>query len=448
MRRSAVIAVVLTFVFSLNFASAQKAVLQKRVFSLDDCLEIALKRAFDIKLAESSLKSSKADLKAAFGAYLPSVSASAGYSRQLNAKPSFAFINGQLAKTDPRVNSYNFYANAQLPLFDGFARDYNYGAADKTARSMDLNLKFVKKNVALQVYESYIDVIAKGQIVKARKEDIEAEKKRLERIKAQYKAGFVAIDYVYSQQASLANKEYDLITAQNAFDLAKANLLALMGLSPGLDAEFLESSLPTDISEKEAQDFKKKIPTPEAAIKKALASREDFKAYEASLEAARDALSASYSGYFPKISAYASWNWSNFELAQFSELGRSSLGLSFYFPLFDGFQTERSVEAAKVRLERSEIDLEKTKQKLITAVRAAYLNLEAAENQLKASKIALEASQKNFESQKTKFQTGTATITDYLTANAQMISSKINRINAVYNYLKARKELSFAIGEF
>jgi outer membrane protein TolC len=74
------------------------------------------------------------------------------------------------------------------------------------------------------------------------------------------------------------------------------------------------------------------------------------------------------------------------------------------------------------------------------------LNLYSAEKQLEITNRSIIAANQNFESAKERFEVGTATIVDYLTANTQLITAKINRVNAVYNYFDAQVQVKFALG--
>ncbi|MFN5094648.1 MAG: TolC family protein, partial [Ignavibacteria bacterium] len=55
-----------------------------RVFTLQECLAIADSANLDILIAQSGIQGAEADKKAAFGGYLPAITANAGYSRRLN----------------------------------------------------------------------------------------------------------------------------------------------------------------------------------------------------------------------------------------------------------------------------------------------------------------------------------------------------------------------------
>lgn len=416
-------------------------------FSLDACIETALKNNFDIKLADARTESAGADITSAFGNFLPSINLNSGYTRQLNAKSSFGWVDGQLVPTDPTPNSYNVNAGAQWLIFDGFARGNNYIRAHESFNAYDLNAKHIRQRIKVQVVQNYIEVIAKYQIVKIRRENLDLGKKELERIKAQNKAGVISIDIVYNQEAELGNKEYELVSAENDLNISKANLLIIMGLSPDKQAEFLESSLPVNIKNDEISEFRNIVGPFREAINESLNSRLDYLALKSSLKAAESSLEGSYSGFYPSISASGGWGWSNSKLENFSDFGRSSIGLNFYLPIFDQFNTNYRIQTAKLQVEQVKIEQEQLEQNIKSAIQTSFLNLDAAEKKLDISERALHAANMNNESMKEKFRVGTVSITDYLIANNQFITAQINRINAVYQYYRTQKEILYSIGK-
>lgn len=436
---------IIVFVFFIyNIAIAQKA--DKKVYTIEECIEIALQNNLDVKLYEAKLEQSTADLTFAFGQYLPSINISTGYSRQLNAKPGFTFVNGQLITTDPRANSYDASIGANWLIFDGFNRDNNYSRAKYYYEANELNLKQIKIQITLQVYQYYLDVIAKKQIVITRKANFESGQKEYERIKAQYEVGLVPIDVVYFQEADLANREYEIINAENHLNQAKANLLIIMGLNPDYDIEFLEKGFPEEIRDDEINEFKNQLLPYKDLFQEAFKNRKDYQVLEIEEKAYEASLNAAYSGYYPRLSAYGGWYWSNFELDKFSELGRSSIGINLSIPIFEQFQTNYRAQNAQLQLQQVQIEKNKLEQNIISTIKLSFLNLQAAEKQLDITNKALNAAEKSYHSFSEKFRVGTASITELLNANSQLINSKINRINAIYQYLRVQKELLYAFG--
>lgn len=437
--------IILSFIFSFNVIFAQSG---KGFYNLEECLSIAEKNNFDIELSTQQIISSKADVRNAFGNYLPSISYNMGYSRQLNQQESgFAFIDGQLVPVTPNPNSFNMNALARVNIFDGFGREGNFQRADNNHEANILSKQQTMQDVLMSVYSRYIDVIRNYQVVKIRNENLELSKKDRDRIQAEVESGVLPKANLYSQIAEISNREVELINAENQLNSSKADLLTIMGLMPNINTEFSQESLPDNVSEKDINEFRSQIGSLDYAMKRALDKRLDLKASRKYLESAKGNLIMSKSSYMPILSASGGWNWSNSELNAFDENGRSYIGLNLSVPLFQNFNVNRNIQQAKLQITQQEIILKQAEQNVRNSVQQAYLNLESAEKSLESSERAVEASEQNYLMIKERFDVGGTNILDLQTANTQYITAQINYINAVYNYILAQKQILYSIGE-
>lgn len=437
---------ILFLIFSFDLSAQQQG---KDFYTLDECLEIAEKNNFDISISRNQLKYNKADVRSAFGSYLPSISYNMGYSRRLNPDGgSTVNVGGQIIPIpaqDP--NSFNIATSANLAIFDGFGREGNFQRADNEYESQKAMNEQTRQDVLFQVYNQYISVVRNYQIVNIREQNLELGRKDLERVQAQYDAGVVPIAAVYSQEAEIANREVEIISANNELQSSKAQLMNTMGLMPDLSTEFSVESIPQDINETDILNFRNRIGSLQYAIERALKNRADFKASEYALEAAEGSLTMARSQYMPVLSAAGGWNWSNSEFNNFRENGRSYIGLNLNVPLFQNFSVDRSVQQSKLNLYRQNIVLKQTEQNIREVVQRAYLNLESSEKSLEASDRAVKAARQNYESTQERFNVGAANITDLQASNTQFVTARINYVNAVYNYIIAQKQILYSTGE-
>jgi outer membrane protein len=440
----------LIFIFIIlisGFAAAQEQ--GKKFFTLDECLDIAEKNNFDISIAKNQLMVNKADVRNSFGMYLPSVSYNMGYSRRLNPDGgSTVNVGGQIIpipSQDP--NSFNISTSANLPIFDGFGREGNFRRADSEFESQKAMNEQTRQDVLFQVYNQYISIVRNYQIVNIREQNLELGRKDLERVQAQYDAGVVPVAAVYSQEAEIANREVDLISANNELQSSKAQLMNTMGLMPDLQTEFSVESIPQDINETDILNFRNRVGSLQYAIERALKNRADYKAGEYAVEAAEGSLTMTRSQYMPVLSAAGGWNWSNSEFNNFNENGRSYIGLNLNVPLFQNFEVDKRVQQSKLNLYRQNIILKQTEQNLREVVQRAYLNLESSEKSLEASRRAVKAARQNYESTQERFNVGSANITDLQASNTQFVTARINYVNAVYNYIVSQKQILYSTGE-
>ncbi len=418
----------------------------QNVYSLDDCIDIALENNFDIRLSETIIESAAATLTSAFGNYLPNINFNMGFSRQLNVRTiNIGGVNLPLANINP--NSYNMSAIAGYTIFDGFSREAAYSSARENLDATSLNSEYTVKRVMLDVFRQYISIVRNSQIVRIRREDLELGKKVLERVQALYKAGNEPVGTVYSQEADLGARELELVRAENDINIAKALLLTTMGLEPKYDVEFFEKSIPATITDNEILAFRKSIGSLRAITKSALNNRLDYNSTGSRVQAAEANVSVASSGYYPRISASGGWSWSNSEFAGFGDFGRSFLGLNLSVPLFDRFITNNNIESAKLNLEQRQVERKKLEQNIRSYVQTAYLNLDAAEKRIEITGRSLKSATRNYDSARERFQIGAINITDLIFANTQLVTAKINRITAIYSYIYSQKEILFGMGK-
>ncbi len=446
-RNALTILILLTTAISQGFSQGMTG--EKRLLTLEDCLYMAKQKNYDIQLSEERIKAADARLLSGFGSYLPSLNFNMGFQRQLNAEGGrVANISGQLIPLPPQEpNSYSIGAYANYTIFDGFSREAVYDNYQQNYEAAVHNSDQTRNRVELQVYKQYIDIISQRQVVKIRREDLVMAKNELKRIRAQYEAGVVPITNVYAQEAEIGNKELDLVRAENQLDNAKAKLLTTIGLTPDISVEFVESSLPSTVDQDEIDRFNDNMGSLEAGIRHALNHRKDFAAAADRKDAAEYAVQSAGSGYLPRLTATGGWSWNHNRFANFEQFGRSYLGLNLSYPLFDRFRTNNDIQQANLSLRQREIEQLQMEQSIMSEVKTAYLNLRAAEKQIEITKKTLKSAEKSYASTKERYQSGAANITEFLYSGNQLIKSQINRVTTVYNYIKAQKQVLYAIGK-
>lgn len=431
-----------------SIALGQSAGDTTRVFTLDECIALALRDNPTLAREQKNIEISQIALTRAFGAYLPTLNASAGYWRQLNVEGGRAVnIGGQVfVLGPPEPNSYSASAVASYTLFNGFAREASYSQTRDELAAASLSYERTRQQTILQVRRQYLEVLRALQTVRIRRENLELGRQELARVRALYDAGRVPITSVYAQEADLGTRELDLLTAENALAQAKAALLATMGQSPEQAGEFAESSVPATITDAEIVAFRKQVGSPPAALATALERRSDMRALGARIRAADNAVAVAQAAYLPQLNISSGWTWSNTRVAQFAEFGRYFVSLNVQVPIFDNFGAASQRQQALLQMEQRQLDQRQLELQIRTEVRQALLELDAAEKQLDITARALKAAEQNFNAARERFQLGAGTQLEFLTASNQLVSARINRVTAIYAYHAACAQVRFAIG--
>ncbi len=410
---------------------------KSKIYNLQEVLQTSLRNNYDLRLNQASVDYSEVDMKNAFGRYLPNINFTSGYQRQLN--------NRQTGVISPGNDYYSMNLGANLAIFDGFSREANYSRAQSSLKASKLSLDQMIQIVYLDAYNEYINVVRSTQIVRIRQENIDLTKSDLERTRARYEAGVLPITSVYAQEADLGNKEIELINAENELNSSKARLLTIMGLAPDMTVEFDATSIPSRAEDLDLENFKGEIGSFPNAIATALDNRMDYQAAQLRAKAADFSLRMANSSYYPMLSASADWRWANDAFNKFDQ-GNYYFGLNFTVPIFSNFSTDLQVQNMKFALEQNDVELLKLEQNIRSSVQISYLNLQSAEKQVEISKKTVFSAQQNYNSTNERMQVGAATTNDLILAATQLITAQINQINAVYNYVRSRNDIKFALG--
>lgn len=433
-------------IFFSNSLLAQLPGIDKKILTLDDCLKIASQNNFDLLLARESINQADAQLTSAFGAYLPDLGINGGYTRRLTNLNQFIIVGDRTIDASVNPNAYRLNMGASMTIFDGFSREFNYDRANLDLQAAQLNATQSLREIKLLIYQRFVNVIRNKQIYIIRQENLKQGEAELERIKALFDAGVISIVNVYSQQSDLGNREFDLLNAEAQLFNSKAELLRVMGLEPDIDVDFDEKSVPNTTDELNLDKIDNEIKSYVYKTSSILEKRLDYQTSLLNYESSKDNVGIARGSYFPRVFASGGWAWANNELTKFNDFGNASFGLSFTIPLFSQFRVDASVQNAEIQEIQANINLQRKEQEVRTDVRVAQIKIETSRKQLEVADKALAFAEMNYESSRERFQVGDANIIEFQAANNQLINAQINKINAVYNYYQAKKEIEFALG--
>jgi outer membrane protein len=420
-----------------------------RVLTLEECIKIAVGDNLDVQNSLARVLGSASDVKAAQGLYLPTASGSVSYGRSIPLSATQTSFVGGIPITQPiseaQLNVFGASVNVNYNVFDFFQRENTVSRVNSTYEAVNKNVIVVRQRALFNIRAQYLSVLRAKQVVNIRREDLEVGKKQLERIRAQREAGVVAIAAVYAQEADLGTRELNLAQAENDMETAKGTLLTTLGMNPGLVIDVNEKGFSTDIRPEDVTTFRQAYSNYKNVYDQALDKRADRSAAQLTVKASEHGLASSQAAFLPTIGLGAGWNWQNNSIGDFDR-SRPFIGARVDFNIFDAFQREQNVQNSQMQVTMNQVQLRQAEQRIAGDVQNAFIQLNASEKNLDITARALKASQQNFEAAEERFKVGAANILDLTTANANLATSKINRITALYNYIGAQYQMKFALG--
>lgn len=422
------------------------AAAQTKTLTLEQARQIALERNLSVAQAQNNVEAAQASVMAATGDYLPTLSASGGWTRNQTEGP--VTIGGvQIPNTKAVFNNFSTSVNLNYTLFNGFAREGNYTRTSANAIAIEQTAARTRQSIIFQVERAYLNVLRNEQLVKVSEENLKRDLRQLERITESNRVGALSRADVYRQQSQVAADELSVINAQNNYDKAKADLLALIGLDVNDEYTIADPSISTEIARSELESSAEQYSNFPELARRALAKRPDYLGATESVRSAEGGISAARSGYFPSVSAFAGYGFSNRELSRLTENKSINWGLNLRWNLFDGFSTNEALQSAYVQKKNAELSLQQTERNINVEVKKALLDLEAARKAYEVSQKGLVSATEDRKIAEERYNLGAGTLLDLLTANAGLVSAQANKVNAVYDFIIAKRNLEYVIGE-
>jgi outer membrane protein len=334
-----------------------------------------------------------------------------------------------------------------MTLFDGFANTSNVSRAQANAMSSEFSLKRTEQTVILNTHFLFLDVARSYQLLNVADDNIKRSRRQLERITEMNKVGAVALADVYRQQVQVGNDELAVISAQSNYEAAKADLIAYLGVEFDEAAYSIDvSGFPDDIDTTDFTTLNRLYEDFGALVMTGKERRPDHISTIEQMNAASSSVSIARAGHLPTISASSSFGYNNRELGSLTDNRSLSLGLSISLPLFNGFQTSNQVEQAKVQELNAREDTEQSGRQIAVDIRKALLDLNQAEKRIIVTKSSVVSAEMDRKIAEEKYNLGAGTLLDMLVATANYTNAVSSKVNAIFDFLLAKKSMEYALG--
>ncbi len=411
---------------------------EKKAIDIDEAVKIAMKNNIQVIAAMNTYNSTVANvLPKTWGRNLPTVSANANFNHSmLNDVSGTTGFGGSASN-----NSYSYSLDANYVIFDGLKKFDEMTQARLDESSAKFDYENTKQEVTLNVYQAYITVLKNQQLLKIAEENLKRSEEQLKRLEERNRLGAQILSDVYKQRVQVGSDKLAVNKAKNNLRTSKASLNNLIG--EDVNTEFELRELPMEVSFDQKQfDFDQSYQT-------ALDTRKDYLASKKKVESSRRSLSIAKSGYYPTLSALASYQWNNtaMNFDRYSDRDNASVGLSLSVPIFSGFQTNSGVIQADQRYQTERSNMESTKRKVALDIKIALLNMQTAYENVQLSDENVKSAKEDLRLATERYNLGAGTLLDQITANAGYATAEANYTQAKYDFVYARQQYLLAVGQ-
>ncbi len=338
--------------------------------TLDEALAAAARSNVDLKIAGTDRSLVGVEEYASWAGVLPRLDLTANFGNVYTA-PSVQNITTVYLTPDPNptvayryalenvpandVEAYSLGLTLKVPIFDGMRNWATIARAKALLRAADQTYDEASLNVAFDVTRRFYEVVRAERSLKVLQEAVQRSEILVRRTDALYEAGRAPRSETWAARVTLGN---DRISAeQQVSRVSDARVALAIALGRGADTE-LKVVAPQNLDRVAFQE----PPAQDALVDLAVRKRPLLNASEQKVQAAVQEIRSAQAGYYPVVSAQASYNRQGPYIAGTQGVYGDPTGqyvanfaIVVNWNLFEGRTTAANVQRANLNEERAKL---------------------------------------------------------------------------------------------
>ena len=453
--------------------SGKEVIGNNKVLTLPEAINVALANNSEVKRSLLSLKSADQQVRLAWSEVMPDISASAGYTRNLEIPVNFVpakFFDPDAPedKLTPLQfgtdNNWQGGISVSQTIFRGEAI-VGIGSSKVYKAVQSESLRATAQQIVTQTRTSYYNVLATEEQLRLQQAAVERLKKNLDENKTRQKAGLIDDYAVLQVQVELSNEQPKLTQARYAVQQAYRNLSVVLGIPLKLEFSVLGDLNSFNITSRQVADQEnqsiKKVDTmtpyqyrkAPRMIEGIAENRGDLRVLDKQNALKEREIKALKSRFLPTLTADYNLNWTASQPGSPVFFGHEdtrarsqTIGLTLRLPIFQGFQRSANLSIAQIEKKDLEVQERATLRAAKNDIQSARESLNQAIETAPARKKALKLAREGYERARSRFENGLGSQLDVTNAELQLRRAEANYAQMVANYLSAKAQYDLAIG--
>lgn len=416
-----------------------------KILTIDKAIQIALLKNQELTSARLEVEKANAKVNEAIGTALPAFDLSSRYTRALKKPvfflPDFSDLNS--GRTVPiRVGSdhaIEMALSARQVLFNaavitgvGAARIYLEAARDL--------YRSKQAETVAKVRKAFYSVLLAKEVSLMMQSNLKNAEENLKNVQLMKQQGLVSEYDELRAVVGVENLKPAVIQAENNYALAIDGLRMAMGVGP--TEEYLIQGM-LDFTAVDHEILA-------SAMETVLEQNSSLSALRHQVDVNKAIVNIERSNYLPTLAAFGNYQYqvakNDLRISTRDFIGSSVVGLQLSINLFEGLQTNARVDQAKVDVRKAEEQLTSVENSLRTAVHSVLLQLEQSRRRIEAQEKTVEQAERGYTIATTRFTSGLGTQLEVNDAQLALTQAKVNRMQAIYDYLVASADLDQLIG--
>jgi outer membrane protein len=440
------------FGFSIGislYAQDSTTISKPSVWTLQNCIDYALKQNITIQKNKVSAASADIDVKEAKAARLPGLSFST--SQDITNRPyqqNASSISGSQVITTSNKTSYtgNYGLNASMTLYNGGKLKKNIELSQLNSKIANLAVRTSEKNIEESITQLYVQILYATETIKTDQGLLKVSEAELTRAQQMFKAGSLNKADVAQLESQTSTDRYQLVSDQTSLANYKLQLKQLLELEG-------DEEMNISIPDLESMNVLEPLPTKTDVYNAALAQRPEIESKKLSIQSSDLNIKIAKAAYLPTISLNAganTYNMSGSDYSFFKQLKNqwsNTVGLSLSIPIYDKRQTKSAVERAQLAKQTSMLDLVDQQKTLYKTIEGFWLDANSAQQRYVAAKEKCKSAQTSFDLINEQFKLGLKNIVELLTQKNTLSTSEQEMLQAKYMAILNTQLLKYYQGD-
>jgi outer membrane protein len=415
-----------------------------RVLGLEDAVRLSLTLNQELAMSRLETEKSHARVSEAWGNTMPSISFDGTYSRAIK-KPVFFlpdFSNLSSGNIIPieigTDHSVTLNFTAQQILFNS-AVIIGVGASKIYAEAAHESYRAKRLETIAKVRKAYYGALLADEVRVMMLENVKNAEENLHNVDLLSKQGIVSEYDQLRAQVGVENLRPIALQAENNAALAVEALRGAIGLDVNEQITLKDRLAYVQLDQAVVDN----------AVDEAMHTNATLSALRLAVDVNQAYVDVERSGYFPTLAAFGNYQYqaakNNLSISTNDFIKSSTVGLSLSMNLFKGFQTNARVEQAQLDKEKSQEQLSAYEIGLRTGVHSIVMQLRQAQKRIDAQSRTVEQAERGYKIASSRFVNGSGTQLEVNDAQLALTQAKVNRMQAIYDYLVSSADLEQAL---
>ena len=407
---------------------------QPLVLTLDEAVQMALERNYDLRIANSRAQ----EAEAAYG------EAAASDRLQLSFEGAYLRLGPVASMILPPEmgggaieigtdETWNYGVSAYKSLYSAGRNQALRVLARLGASSAELNGVAARRQIALGTTELFYGIVQAQGLLRVTEQDEQRATEQLQVATARVKAGAAPQFDQLRAEVEVANTHQSVIAARTALESARNQLKNLLAIDVARPIEIEAPAEPV-------------LLTADRYACRELASqmREEINTAEQQVAMAQQNVRLAQAARGVNLGAIASYT--KQEASGFSADYSWTLGVQASKPLLDGGNSRSQQRQAEEQVKQARLLVQQITELVALDVWQAALALEEAQAKLASTEKTSELAEEGLRLAELRYEAGVGTTLEVTDARTALLAAETNHVNAIYSHQIATARLVRAVG--